>query len=83
MRKLKLIDGKYVYDRTGSLVLLICDGLCPQEIDKMKYENGKIYEDSLESFYKLIDTTHIFHSIESDAWTVWRASPFKLSLLSF
>jgi hypothetical protein len=48
---------------------LSCDGLCPPEIDEMKDENGKIYEDSLESFYKLVDTTHLFHSIESEAWT--------------
>jgi hypothetical protein len=46
-----------------------CDGFCPPEIDKMKDENGKIYEDSLEAFYTLVDTTHIFHSIKSDAWS--------------
>jgi len=46
---------------------LICDGLCPPEIYKMMDKNGKIYEDSLESFYQLIDTTHLFHSIKSEA----------------
>ncbi|MCL1938525.1 MAG: hypothetical protein FWF52_09055 [Candidatus Azobacteroides sp.] len=48
---------------------LSCDGLCPPEIYNMIDENGKIYEDSLASFYQLLDTTHLFHSIKSDAWT--------------
>jgi hypothetical protein len=47
---------------------LSCDGFCPTEIDRMKDENGRIYEDSLRSFYQLVDTTHQFHSIQSDAW---------------
>ena len=47
---------------------LSCDGICLPEIDKMKDENGKIYEDFLELFYQLVDTTHIFHSIKSDVW---------------
>ncbi|MCL2131968.1 MAG: hypothetical protein FWH36_05905 [Lentimicrobiaceae bacterium] len=48
---------------------LSCDGFGPPEIDEMKDKNGKIYEDSLESFYKLVDTTHLFHNIKSEAWT--------------
>ena len=48
---------------------LSCDGFCPPETDKMKDENGRIYENFLEAFYELIDTTHIFHSLKSDAWT--------------
>jgi len=48
---------------------LSCDGLCPPETDKMKDEDGKIYEDSLASFYSLVDTTHLFHSIQSVAQT--------------
>ena len=56
---------------------LSCDGLCPQEIDRMKDKNGKIYEDSLIAFYKLVDTTHQFHSIQSDAWTYeWAGTNF-------
>lgn len=56
---------------------LSCDGLCPQEINRMKDENGKIYEDSLTAFYKLVDTTHQFHSIQSDAWTYeWAGTNF-------
>ena len=48
---------------------LSCDGFCPAETDKMKDENGKIYENDLSAFYELVDTTHIYHSIQSDAWT--------------
>ena len=56
---------------------LSCDGLCPPEIYEMKDENGKIYEDSLTSFYKFVDTTHIFHSIKSDACTYeWAGANF-------
>ncbi len=44
---------------------LSCDGSCPNEIDRMKDANGKIYKDSLKAFYKIIDTTHIFHSLKS------------------
>ncbi len=45
---------------------LSCDGDCPNEIDKMKDESGKIYKDSLQAFYKIIDTTHIAHSLKSE-----------------
>ncbi len=45
---------------------LSCDGICPEEIDRMKDEYGKIYKDSLQAFYKIIDTTHIFHSLKSE-----------------
>jgi len=47
---------------------LSCDGICPEEIYSMIDESGKIYEDSLESFYHWVDTTHLFHSIQSEAW---------------
>lgn len=56
---------------------LSCNGLCPPEIDKMKDVNGKIFEDSLKAFYQLIDTTHQFHSIQSDAWAYeWAGTNF-------
>ena len=56
---------------------LSCDGLCPPEIDRMKDENGKIFEDSLKAFYLLVDTTHQFHSIQSDAWAYeWAGTNF-------
>ena len=48
---------------------LSCDGFCPPETDKMKDENGRIYESALSAFYELVDTTHIYHSIQSEAWT--------------
>jgi len=36
-------------------------------INRMKDETGEIYKDSLTKYYKIIDTTHIFHSIKSVA----------------
>ena len=36
-------------------------------INRMKDETGEIYKDSLTKYYKIIDTTHIFHSIKSEA----------------
>lgn len=45
---------------------LSCDGFCPIEIDPMKDASGKIYQDSLQAFYKIIDTTHSYHSLKSD-----------------
>ncbi len=53
---------------------LSCDGLCPPEVDAMKDGNGKIYEDSLPAFYKRVDTTHQFYSIQSEASTYEFAS---------
>ncbi len=44
---------------------LSCDGFCPIEVDKMKDENGRIFDDSLASLYKLIDTTHLAYSLQS------------------
>ena len=56
---------------------LSCDGLCPPETDKMKDEEGRIFEDSLAVFYQLVDTTHRFHSIQSDAWCYeWDGTDF-------
>ncbi len=47
---------------------LSCDGSCPPEIDAMKDNAGKIIRDSLRSFYRYVDTTHMQHSILSEAW---------------
>ncbi|MEX1003546.1 MAG: hypothetical protein WDZ35_15615 [Crocinitomicaceae bacterium] len=56
---------------------LSCDGLCPPEIDRMKDEEGKIYPDSLKAFYQIVDTTHLYHSIKSEAWTYeWAGTDF-------
>lgn len=56
---------------------LSCDGICPTEIDRMKNEEGKIYPDSFEAFYAIVDTTHIFHSIKSEVWAYeWAGTDF-------
>lgn len=49
---------------------LSCDGLCPPETDAMKDEDGKIYEESLQAFYKLVDTTHIYSTMQSESTAV-------------
>jgi len=36
-------------------------------INRMKDETGEVYKDSLTEYYKIIDTTHIFYSIKSEA----------------
>ena len=43
-----------------------CDGFCPEKTRSMKDEKGRILKDSLEVFYQLIDTTHHYHSIQSE-----------------
>jgi hypothetical protein len=45
---------------------LSCDGFCPEETDAMKVD-GKIIEDSLTAFYELVDTSHLHHTMESEA----------------
>jgi hypothetical protein len=45
-----------------------CDGNCPDAIDAMKDDDGRIYKDSLKTFYRIVDTTHQIHSINCDAW---------------
>lgn len=51
---------------------LVCDGLCPPETDKMRNENGRIIPDSIARYYQLIDTTHLYHSIE---WGMFTSDP--------
>ncbi len=46
---------------------LSCDGICPPEIDRMKGEGGRIYDDSLTAFYNIVDTTHLPHTIKCEA----------------
>lgn len=56
---------------------LSCDGNCPPEIDAMKDSTGRIYEDSLRAFYKIIDTTRQTHSFQSEAWVYeWEGTDF-------
>ena len=45
---------------------LSCDGICPPEIDGMKDASGKIYDDSLEAFYNIVDTAHMALSLKSE-----------------
>lgn len=54
-----------------------CDGYCPPEVDKMKDEQGKLLSDSLTSFYKLVDTSHLSHSLNSKTNIVeWSGANF-------
>lgn len=46
---------------------LICDGFCPEEVENMFGPGGRIKKDSLKSFYKFVDTSHIPHSLSSTA----------------
>jgi hypothetical protein len=56
---------------------LSCDGICPAEIDAMIDSKGRIYKDSLKSFYKIVDTTHLAHSIKCEAWCYeWAGTNF-------
>ncbi len=42
---------------------LSCDGLCPPAVTSMKDSLGRIYNDSLSSFYAIVDTTHVAHTL--------------------
>ncbi len=56
---------------------LSCDGICPPEISRMINEEGKIFQDSLSAFYQIVDTSHLYHSIKSEAWTYeWAETDF-------
>lgn len=56
---------------------LICNAFCPPEVEAMMDENRRIIADSLDSYYRLVDTTHYFHSIRSDARTYeWNGTDF-------
>lgn len=56
---------------------LSCDGFCPPETYEMKDENGRIRDEFLITFYQLVDTTHQYHSIWSEAYTYeWAGSDF-------
>ncbi len=43
-------------------------GFCPERCYSMLDSKGIVIKDSTEIFYRLLDTTHIPFSIESDAW---------------
>lgn len=46
---------------------LVCDGLCDPQLDLMRDENGRIYNDSLTRYYQLLDTTHQYYTISNEA----------------
>ncbi|MDG1332596.1 MAG: hypothetical protein P8P74_09720 [Crocinitomicaceae bacterium] len=56
-------EGIYV-NKWGQLS---CDGFCPIEIDRMKDDQGRIYDDSLTAFYSYVDTTHHHYTHEGTA----------------
>ncbi|MCA5005212.1 hypothetical protein [Sphingobacterium bovistauri] len=58
---------------------LSCDGICPPETDLMKDENGKIYEDSLQAFYKVVDTTHIYSTMQSQSTAIEFTDPTQMT----
>ena len=56
---------------------LSCDGFCPPEADAMIDSTGKIFKDSLTAFYKIVDTSHQFYSIQCKAWCYeWAGTDF-------
>lgn len=56
---------------------LTCDGLCDERLYKMMDENGRIYADSLSSYYQIADTAHYFHTLQSEAQTLeWAGTDF-------
>ncbi len=56
-------EGVY-RDESGQLK---CDGLCPDRVYWMDDSTGKIFNDSIEMYYKLVDTTHEYHTIQCEA----------------
>lgn len=47
---------------------LSCDGFCSNGIDAMTDSTGRIYKDSLDAFYSLVDTTHQYHNFVADGF---------------
>ncbi|MDR2956483.1 MAG: hypothetical protein LBV43_15530 [Prevotella sp.] len=46
---------------------LVCDGLCDERTYKMRDEEGKIFNDSIDKYYQLTDTTHLYHTTVGEA----------------
>ena len=56
---------------------LSCDGFCAPGVESMIDSNGKILKDSIQAFYKLVDTTHLRHSFASKGWCYeWAETDF-------
>jgi len=47
---------------------LHCDGICDPSIDTMYDSNRNIKKHLRDTYYSIVDTTHIFKTIECDAW---------------
>lgn len=45
---------------------LICDGFCEENIDRFYEKDGHLKKDSITAFYKILDTTHVYHSLKSE-----------------
>ena len=56
---------------------LVCDGLCPEETETMINEDGSIKKEFLNTYYKYVDTSHLKHSIQCEAWCYeWAGTDF-------
>lgn len=56
---------------------LSCAGFWDPGVAVMMDSTGKIFKDSLAAFYRIVDTSHQFHSISSDAWCYeWGGTDF-------
>lgn len=66
------------FNETGQPV---CITRCPAETDKMTDGRGIVFDDSLDAYYALIDTTHERHSISCDAWCYEWAGADRVDVL--
>ncbi|MBS1634572.1 MAG: hypothetical protein JST26_01530 [Bacteroidetes bacterium] len=52
-------------------------GFCPERCYRMMDDQGIVLKDSTEIFYRLLDTTHLFHTLECEAkMSEWDGSDF-------
>lgn len=62
---------------TNEFGQLVCDGMCDEALYAMRDENGRIFDDSLNRYYQLLDTTHYYHTVASDTDTPeWAGTDF-------
>lgn len=48
---------------------LLCTGICPPQLDAMVDVAGHILRDSVAAYYRIVDTTHLYHTLRSQAHT--------------
>jgi hypothetical protein len=46
---------------------LFCDGFCSERLDALRDKNGRINPDSVSVYYRLLDTTHFYHSLQCES----------------